>query len=254
MATTKSEEISILRIEKGRMHFFVRGTTPLILNRLSEKAKHELLLPRGKKNAAEKASTLKHEPLAEFRAAPTRISDETAPTLLALPTTAFKGSMRSAALDMPGANKSQIGRLTYVPGEHIAVYGVPQVLCSVVRSADMNRTPDVRTRVILPEWACHVTVEFTQPILREQSVANLLAAAGITIGVGDWRPEKGSGTYGCFELVGADDPDFARIVATGGRAAQAAAMDDPTAYDDETSELLAWFDVEVKRRGFKLAA
>jgi hypothetical protein len=23
-----------------------------------------------------------------------------------------------------------------------------------VRSADMNRTPDVRTRAILPEWAC----------------------------------------------------------------------------------------------------
>jgi hypothetical protein len=31
-------------------------------------------------------------------------------------------------------------------------------------------------------------------------------------------------------------------------------MADPVAYDDETSELLAWYQTEVKRRGFKVAA
>jgi len=75
-------------------------------------------------------------------------------------------------------------------------------------------------------------------------VANLLAAAGITIGIGDWRPEKGAGNYGQFKLVDANDADFVRIVTHGGRAAQQAALDTPVAYNDETAELLTWFETE----------
>jgi hypothetical protein len=30
-------------------------------------------------------------------------------------------------------------------------------------------------------------------------------------------------------------------------------MEAPVCFDDETSELLSWFDVEIKRRGFKVA-
>lgn len=249
-----SGEIQIIEINTGTITVAVVGTTPLILNRLAEKAKHELLMPKGKKTSAEKASSLKHDPLAEFRASPTRLRDSDAPTLLALPSTAFKGAMRTAALDLPGAKKSQIGRLTYIPGEFVGIYGVPEVFSTIVRSADMNRTPDVRTRCIVPKWAALLSITFVKPIMREQAIANLLAAAGITVGVGDFRPEKGAGNYGQFEVVGADDPRLIELMKTGGRDAQTAAMESPEAYDDDTEELLSWFDVEVRRRGFKVAA
>jgi hypothetical protein len=55
-------------------------------------------------------------------------------------------------------------------------------------------------------------------------------------------------------LVAPDHKDFKRIVGTQGRKAQQDALDKPVAYNDETSEMLAWFDVEIKRRGFKVAA
>jgi hypothetical protein len=258
MATKKppqdSGEISIIEIQTGTITVAVVGTTPLILNRLAEKAKHELLLPAPRKTAADKASNLKHNPLDEFRASPVRLRDPGAPTLLALPATAFKGALRTAALDLPGAKKSQIGRLTYIPGEYVPIYGIPQVYSTIVRAADMNRTPDVRTRCIVPKWAAVLSITFVRPLMREQAIANLLAAAGLTVGVGDFRPEKGAGTYGQFSVVGADDPQLQEIMQTGGRAAQEAAMQDPEAYDDDTAELLAWFDVEVRRRGFKVAA
>jgi len=250
----ESGEIDIIQINTGTITVAVVGTAPLILNRLAEKARQELLLPKPKKNAAEKAGSLKHDPLAEFRASPVTLRDDTQPTLLALPATAFKGAIRTAALDLPGASKSQIGRLTYIAGEFVGVYGVPQVFSTIVRSADMKRTPDVRTRCIVPSWAAVLRITFVKPILREQAIANLLAAAGITVGVGDFRPEKGAGTYGQFEVVGADDERLLKIMQTGGRAAQKAAMDDPQAYDQDTEELLAWFDVELRRRGFKVAA
>lgn len=256
MATVKTKDVAIdiPVITKGRITFCVLGESPLICNRMSEKVMRELLMPKGKKTQVEKASSLKHEPLEEFRASPYVARDGEGETHLKALATWFKGAAKSAALDIPGANKTQIGRLVHVEGERLDLYGVPQVLCAVTRSADMNKTPDVRTRAILPEWACRITVTFNVPILREQSVVNLMAAAGVTQGIGDWRTGKGSGTYGQFRLVSDDDPDFQRIIATGGRAAQIAAMDDPVSYDQETDDLLAWFGIESKRRGFKVAS
>jgi len=189
-------EIVVMEVQTGLLECFVLGESPLIINRLSEKTKRELLLPKGRKNASEKASTLKHDPLSEFRASAHTISDEKSPTLLGIPATAFKGAIRSAALDMPGASKSQIGRLTYVEGELLGVYGVPQLHMTPTRSADAKKTPDIRTRCIVPQWCASIQVRYVVPMLRQQSVVNLIAAAGLYIGVGDWRPEKGSGNFG----------------------------------------------------------
>ena len=251
----KSAEIEVQALQRDVATINIVGRTPLILNRLSEKAKHELLFPKPKKNAAEKASSLKHNPLEEFRSSPHVIRDDSCAPLLAMPSTAFKGALRSAALDVPGAAKSQIGRLTFVEGEYVPIFGIPKLLMSVVRSADMSRTPDVRTRVIVPRWAATIRVHYVSSIIKHTSVVNLLVQGGLTIGVGDWRPEKGSGTYGQFDIgVASDDPAFASILAEGGRDAQQAAMDDPEAYDADSEELLSWFNVELKRRGFKVAA
>lgn len=258
MAVTKStasnETIEILQVEKATMDFFILGTSPLIMNRMSQKVWHELLAPKGKKTAADKASTMKHNPLQEFRDSPYRMDNPDSPALLGILPTAFKRAMGTAALDMPGAKKAQILRLVYVHGEMVPVFGVPKVFMAITRSADMARTPDVRTRAILPEWACKLSISFTKPIMREQAIANLLAAAGFQSGVGDWRQEKGSGSYGAFKLVGPDDEDFHRIVSTQERDAQTDALENPISYNDETSELLAWFDIEIRRRGFKEVA
>ncbi|WP_233872386.1 hypothetical protein [Paraburkholderia adhaesiva] len=244
------QTLDILRIQRGELTVAILGRTPLIMNRLSEKAKQQLLFPPPRKTAADKAQTLKHDPLAEFRAAAHRIEDPKSPTLLAVPSTAVKGAMRNAALEIRGVSKAQIGRLCFIEAAMVPVAGIPQVLCSVTRMADVDRTPDVRTRCILREWAALVTVEFVEPQLKSIAVANLLAAAGVICGLGDWRCEKGSGSYGQFDIVDPDNREFLRIMKTGGRAAQQTALDNPEPYDAETAELLAWFDIELKRRGF----
>lgn len=257
MATAKktdaSGEVYIARVDRETVDFCILGTAPLICNRMSQKARQELLLPKGKKTTAEKASSLKHNPLDEYRASPYTAMEEDAPTRIQLLSTMFKKACMTAALDLPGAKKAQIGRLLYVVGDRVPVYGVPQIFMSITRSADMNRTPDVRTRAILAKWACRISVSFVSPIIRLSSVANLLAAGGITSGVGDWRVEKGSGSYGTYEVVADDDPRYLEVVNGGGPEAQAAALQEPTPYDDETAELLTWYGVEANRRGFKVA-
>jgi hypothetical protein len=246
--TPKAEAIDVIEVQQGNITLNVLGTSPLICNRMSEKARRELLMPAGRKTTAEKASSLKHDPITEFRASPYFLPD--GPTLIGIMSSAFKGAMATAALDLPGATKAKIGRLVYVEGDYCAVYGTPQLHMSIVRSADMNHTPDVRTRAIIPEWAARVSISYVEPVIKLQSVINLLSAAGITAGVGDWRPEKGKGAYGRFTIVNDDHPDFRRLIATGGRNAQEHAMQSPTAYDSETEELLGWYMDTAKAKGF----
>lgn len=258
MATKKAaskelDQLDITAVKSETTTFVIVGTSPLILNRMSEKAKQQLLMGAAKKTTAEKAGQAKHDPLAEFRASPYRMRDG-APTLLGFPSSAFKGAMETAALETPGAKKSQIGRLVAVPWDNTPIYGVPQILCSITRSADMNKTPDVRTRAILPRWAAMLKVSFVTPTLRAPMIATLLANAGIVSGIGDWRQEKGAGSFGSFRIADAQDKEFIAIVKEGGIKAQQGALDDPQPFDVETEELLSWYNVEIRRRGIKIAA
>lgn len=246
----KVEELVSIKVPEmqfGRIEVHMVGLTPLICNRMSEKAKRELLAPKGRKTAAERAAEMKHDPVQEFRDSMERMKNERA--IIAVPASAFKGVLMTAALDVPGAYKTQVGRLVWVKGYKIPIYGVPKLYMSVVRSADMNKTPDIRTRALLPEWACRVDVEFTMPLVNEQTILNLLHMGGRTAGVGDFRAEKGKGDFGQFRICNADDPEFLRIAADGGAAVQEAAIEAAEPFDADSAELLAWYRSEVQRRG-----
>lgn len=149
---------------------------------------------------------------------------------------------------MPGSSKAQIGRLTWVPGDFVPVYGIPKLHMAIVRQAGIDKTPDVRTRAILTEWAATLEVVFNKPLVTERVVSRLLAAAGFIIGVGDGRQEKGALSHGLFELVAPTDPRFRAIVKNGGRVAQVRAMEKAEPYDAETYELLSWFHQERTTR------
>lgn len=241
--------IVVQQIETQRIDVALIGESPLILNRMSRKAAHELLMPRGPKNAAQKQAELKHDPRDEFQASPYTFSSDEAPTLLAMMSSAVKGAMMTAALDLPGTKKAQIGRLIYVEGELIPVWGIPKLFMSITRSANIDRTPDVRTRAIVPRWAALISVRFVRPILTHTAVINLLQAGGTTAGVGDWRPEKGKGSFGQFRIADTSDPAFLALCEGAGRAEQTAAMADPQPYDAETEDLLTWFEEQVVVRG-----
>jgi hypothetical protein len=156
--------------------------------------------------------------------------------------------MMTAALDMPDVKKTQVGRLVWVKGYSVHLYGVPKLFMTTVRSADINRTPDIRTRAIVPEWACKVTVEFVRPHLSAKSMTHLMAAAGIISGVGDFRQEKGKGNFGQFSIVNPDDATYQRIIQTGGWEPQDEALRHPEYYDDETRELMEWVTDKITAR------
>ena len=250
MAVKKAEagSLQIDALKQGRVTLRMIGTTPFYFNAMSAKAKRTLLIGGGKKTAAEKRE-LKHNPEQEFRDSVYRLAD--GPTLLGFPAPGVKGAMSTAALETPGVTKTSVQRLIFLPEQKIKIWGKPFLKMDVVRSADMNKTPDIRTRAFLPRWCAEVDIAFITPTLSIHSVVSLLSNAGVIVGIGDFRQEKGRGSYGTFRVAGDDLGELADYwadVTSEGRAVQQAALDNPEPADDETSELFEMLTEERQRR------
>ena len=159
------------------------------------------------------------------------------------PAMAIKGAMQTAALVTEGIKKTEVQRLVFLPDEMIPIFGVPKLRMGVMRSADIARTPDVRTRAYFPEWATQLEIRFSTPSLSKKGIISLLHNAGLMVGIGDERQEKGKGSAGTFS-VGTDDVPAALL----DRNAQWEAIQTPIPFDADSEELLAAFDAEVEAR------
>ena len=120
----------------------------------------------------------------------------------------------------------------------------------IVRSADINKTPDVRTRGYLPRWCAEVKLRFVNPALSTFDVTSLLSNAGAIVGIGDFRQEKGRGSFGCFDVFDGKNkniPEWNDIVKES-RDAQQHAMDFPMLAGQEEEELMEILGIERQKR------
>jgi hypothetical protein len=251
-----SNELRIDPLKKGVVTFRIMGTTPMYFNSMSSKAMRDLLIGAGKKTAAQRKS-IKHNPEQEFRDSIYKKSF--GDTLLCFPAPAIKGAMTTASLETEGIKSTNVKRLVFLPQTHIQIWGKPQLKIDVVRSADMNRTPDMRTRAYLPRWCSEVTIHYIANTLSSQSILSLLSNAGGIVGIGDFRQEKGRGSYGCFDVLsensmGSYQSDWDDLMLEG-RDAQQEAMDNPVYADEQTAELMQFlFEERSRRDDFDLVA
>ena len=240
-------EIDITPLKRGTVTVRIIGTTPMFQNRMSNKVKQTLLVGGRKKTQADRAQ-IKHHPFQEYRDSAEILPD--GPTALGLRVTAVKAAMCQAAIETAGLTKTGAQRLLFMPGDFVPLYGIPQLRCDVTRSADINRTPDIRTRAFLPAWGAEIDIHYIVPQLSAISVCTLLCNAGILIGVGDYRQEKGKGAFGSFRVVTEDEKDkeWDDLVKTHGRMRQLKGLEKPEFADKDTSDLMEFFSEEKKRR------
>ena len=154
MAQAKETAIEVKPINTEQKTFWLQGPAEgdmpgLFVQRMSAKAKRDLLIGGKRKTATDKLK-IKHDPVAEFLAC--MDIDPTAQdnTCVRFPAMAIKGAMGTAALVTEGLRKTDVQRLVYIPQETVPIYGIPALRMTVMRSADMNRTPDIRTRPYFP--------------------------------------------------------------------------------------------------------
>ena len=116
----------------------------------------------------------------------------------------------------------------------------------------------MRTRAYLPRWCAEVDIAYVQPTLSAYSIVSLLTNAGSIVGIGDFRQEKGRGSFGTFQVLtedsmGSFQAEWDELMLEG-RDVQQEALDNPEYADDQTAELMAFMEEERMRRDITLVA
>ena len=185
------------------------GTSPLIVNKFSEKAKREMLEKQLKTAKGLKEA---RDPAAEAEAGEHLTKDG----LPAFPIIGLKAAIVSAArlLDF---KMTQIRQAIAVSGDASAPLNTAfdGALCRdlvmeiIVPPNERNIREDVgrigngtamlRYRYEYARWAAEAVISYNSEFLSEDQLAQLIHAGGQTVGLGEWRPERG-GVYGTFRI------------------------------------------------------
>jgi hypothetical protein len=202
-AVEKSETIGIPKPDKRVMPVTVKGKTPLIVHKFSEKARKQMAEKQAGAARMKKAPKVPEE---EFRNALYVFRDN--PKKYGLPAVSFKKAMVNACRHVDGMPMTVARGAFHVYGDGkgedgrdlVEIHGSEPVM-----RTDMVRlesgVADIRYRPEFTDWQCHLRIEFLNTSITVAEVANLLNVAGFAVGVGENRPEKSGDTCGQFEVV-----------------------------------------------------
>ena len=187
--------ISMKPIERKTITFTIKGISPLIQHKWSEKAKREMR----EKHAGKKTKSREvRNPEKEFQEA-CYLTDEGE---YGIPLMAFKNSLITAAHKDIGIEKTLVRKAFFIKSEDSNL--INKIECSEpVMREDMVRvgagSADMRYRPEFRQWSTTITAEIDSQLLTVDDVVNLINRAGFGVGIGEWRPEK-NGEYGRFEV------------------------------------------------------
>lgn len=200
--------IEIPRLETDLMEVTIVGDTPLISHAWSAKAKREMLDKQMKRAKQAKAAK---DPRKDFEESMYRLPDGG----YGFPSVGFKKAAATAALTTGSIKKAEALRAFHILGEEIDVAGAFESTSmreNLVRiegdpprmREDMVRvgmgTADLRYRAEFASWHAKVLVKYQSRLLSPEQILNLINLAGFSVGVGEWRPEKG-GQSGMFHVA-----------------------------------------------------
>lgn len=211
MATTKKETeiIAIPAIDIRNATITLKGDSPLIVHKWSEKAK-KMMLDKQMKVATTKGYDAK-DPFADFvdtiyflSGKPERATPEVFEEALSngarfgFPSVGVKASAVSAGF-RAGVTKNLVSMngAFHIDEEYVEIKGVPQIREDMVRVG--MGTADIRYRAEFPEWSTTFIVKYNAGVISLAQLCNLFNLGGFAVGIGEWRPEKG-GTYGRYHV------------------------------------------------------
>jgi len=173
------------------------GETPLIVHRFAEKAKRQMLdAMQGKKTPKQPK-----DPEADYQGAFYFLPDGS----YGFPAIAFKAAIVSASRFYgKDVTMVMLRQSVFTRGERgvdgqmlVRIEGEPQCREDVVTVGMKGH--DLRYRPQFTEWAATLEVAYVKSSLTRESIVSLIEAAGMGVGVGEWRPEK-NGDFGTFRV------------------------------------------------------
>lgn len=206
MATTKKEAMKNITVSLNlkTIQVPIVGIAPLIVSRFDEKAKQQIEESGkpGLKQGGKKKTII--SPEEQYERSLYYFDDgETC----GFPAVAFKAAMVTAAYRTYKRPQTETRSAFHVLAEGynkegkglVKINGQHRMREDMVRVGTIQKVASPRYRAEFPTWSAVLTIRFLEDVITEEEIVGLIAAAGFTCGVGEWRPEKcNSGSFGLF--------------------------------------------------------
>jgi hypothetical protein len=207
-ASTEATPIGITPPLIKRLDMRIIGTSPLVINRFSEKAQIEMMAKHAAGSQARKGKAREAKDFNDVFNGARHISSEGWDGVHA---GAIRNAMISACRLV--SFKMTLAKMSlFVDADgYDRVDGIP--LCRIIggepERTDMpvrNQTGviDIRTRPMWREWAVDLRIKFDADQFSATDVANLVARVGAQVGIGEGRPDSKQSAgvgWGHFEVA-----------------------------------------------------
>lgn len=210
MSTKKEEKvIELKKVQVKSMQITIVGDSPLLMRRFSEKAKQQILDIQTKKA---KATREARDPWADMidglnwlTPMPEEKTEAGLNKAIAsgakfgFPAVGLKQSAISAAYRAGlSKNKVELQGLFHIPDEYIVIEGIPEMREDYVKIPKTGAA-DLAFRGEFKQWKSTFTINYIEGIYSIEQIINFINLGGFTVGIGEWRPEKG-GSFGRFHV------------------------------------------------------
>lgn len=202
MSTKKLEREVSVALNFRMIELPIIGTTPLIVNRFSEKCKTQIKESAKLKQGGKKKNII--DPEEQYQNSIYYLSDGKS---YGFPAGAIKASIVRAAFLGFGRPMTSTRTLINVIADDnetglVEIHGEPRMREDMVRVGGASKTASPRYRAEFPMWSAVLKIEYFEDAIIEEDLVKYVASAGKMCGIGEWRPERSnSGRYGCFEIA-----------------------------------------------------
>lgn len=211
MAVKKNTEetVELKEIKIDTFPLKIVGNSPLIVHAWDEKAVRQMLEKQMKKATVGREAK---NPFADFinslywlSGKPEEMTEEAFEKAIkkgakfGFPSVGLKEAAACAGF-RAGITKNKVSVYAsfHIDDEYIVIDGVPTMRQDMVKL--QTGVPDVRFRAEFREWSSTFKIKYNKMVISPEIIVNLINHAGFSVGLGEWRPDKG-GRYGMFSIA-----------------------------------------------------
>lgn len=197
-AEQKTEVAEVQALDIRKVTVSIKGMSPIIFNRWSEKALQQMLDKQMKKTNKNKNEA--KDPDEQFKDSIYRLEDGRP----GFPADGFKKAMirgcKPLGLTMTDMRGGFFVHGLYSQNEDRELVPIEGEISKRSDPVRISGGSDIRFRGQITEWRADLEISYHAAVVSFDHIVNMLNAAGFGVGIGDWRPERDGG-FGRFQVV-----------------------------------------------------
>lgn len=211
MAKKKEEVIVIAKPNWKNLEISIVGETRLNIHRLGKKLQQEFTdRDQNKPKKKKGPRNLQAEFMDSMYYIDNSFQEVDTPekivksTRFGFPASGFKKAMVSASRSYANLKMTEMRGRVFIMNQYVRIEGKPvmdEFWRRIGGKGPGTGTPDIGIRATFPEWKATLFVKYNADLISAESVVNLLATAGVSVGIGEDRPEKSGNTFGTWRIA-----------------------------------------------------